>query len=149
MNKFQVIQNNEKDNDVQTNDDTNNDFSLTSNNTTPFVLRDKSKWLEFSDKLKAHKIQYTKTTSVKDSIKIIPMTVDDNTRMRKLLINDSYKFHTHQLAAEKNFKIVTKSIPNKVTEKKLTETLTEMDYTPMKVKRMLGKPGISIQMVTI
>lgn len=69
--------------------------------------------------------------------------------MRKILTSDNYEFHTHQLAAEINLKIVIKDVPNELNEKKIAELLTEMDYPPIKVTRMLGKKDTSIQMIVV
>lgn len=105
----------------------------TSNNTgktnnVPIVLREGDSWFPFFKKLINKNINYTRATSTRESITIIPQTPDDFRNMRKLMKEKQLPFHTHQLKEDRHLKIVGRGVPTNSPEEEQKRYPYSSDY---------------------
>lgn len=105
----------------------------------PIILRDKTKWIEVSSKLRQHNINYCKAKTVAKGIQIYPNTEKDYSNLYKFLKHENFYFHTYELESEKLLKIVIRGVPQELTEENVQIDLEDQGYPVAKVVRMNGK----------
>lgn len=110
-------------------------------NSTPITLVNKGKWDKLNKLINEKKINYSKATNVSKGIEILPTTVAEYRKLRKLMENHQYEYFTHQLKQERNLKVVIRGVLIELEEERINEDLEEQGYTATKITRMNGKNG--------
>lgn len=127
----------------------NQELIFERNSTAPIIIRDKSKWVNVSKLFVETKLNYIKATSLKDGIKVQPQTQEDYHKMKKLLLDKQFEFHTHVPKIEKSLKVVIKGIPVEIPNEEISAELAEIGYPTEKITRMNKKGNTPMQMVLI
>lgn len=118
----------------------------------PIVLRQKEKWAKLSQAIKVNKINVSKAQTIRDGIRIHPMTATDYRKITKILNDEDMQYHTYQLPSEKLLHIVIKGIPEPTDPEEILEDLKNKNFHPETVKKMYrrkDKAPLPMMLITL
>lgn len=118
-------------------------------NNTPIIIHNKNNWITLKKNLQKEGIDWTNATTVSQGIKVKPSTANDYRALYKYLKEKKIDFHSHQTNEDKHLKIVVKGIPTEISTEDIKTELTEMEFPPISVTRMLGRGKVPIQAIIV
>ena len=122
----------------------------TSNDTVPpIVIHNKSLWIQISSYLLQHKISYTRATSTREGIRVLPSTVEDFSALNSFLKKQEISSHTFPLPSAKTIKVVLRGVPQSFTDEQITSDLILQSYVPLGVTRLLGRNNLPAPLVLV
>lgn len=103
------------------------------------ILHDKKSWTELSTVFTAKIISISKAINVKDTIRIVPSTVDDFRAVTKELDTRNLAYHTFILKEDrpKLLRVAIRGIPENIPDEAITEELRALGYAVLRTKRLL------------
>lgn len=105
----------------------------------PIVLRDKTKWTLFQNRLRRDKIDYTRAVNTAEGIRTYPTTENDYRRALRAIEEMQLPWHSHKLPDEQNLKVVLRGIPHEIETEEIEAELSTFGFIPQKVIRMTKK----------
>lgn len=108
-------------------------------NSTPIILRDKSKWLVVLDHLRLNNIQIPPARNVTEGIQFIVPTPDNFRSVTLFLQQSNIPFHTFQLPEDRSLKVMLRGIPEEIPSELIFKELEQRKLPVINVHRLSNR----------